>query len=1082
MKKPWRNYLIIPSISLFVIIFITWLLTPVIAKHYLVNYFSEQGESASISNLSVDFFPPKVTLKKLNVLSNDKQTLAIGALSIGIEAFPLFTKTINITEANIDGLTLDISQKNKQWIVAGIDLSQYQTATETELTENKTEESIDTTSPWAITLPAFRVTNSLVHLTRQETDKSPLQQDTLTINALAIDDLVGEALSWKGNVSIDALINTAKINVVSEFDYSPDTATANITLNKNSLPIEDFSHFLPIPYNQGTGQLAVNGKLLLSMKTNDQDVFFTINSSTLAATAKNLVLPLQNTLSISTKSTELTLADISANYSTNQTANLAGSIQLNSQSSAFSEGKNKTSYQALALKSVLSVQQKAHENEIKSNQIDMTLKGVNALQDGKTASISQLQLTLNDLLTTLNSESQNVDLKSTIKININDATTQLPDQQQASFKSASLSTPLIISKNNSVINTSSSSIALAIKGLSLGLTSLVLNNDSTSIQLNNLTAKQTADKQASLSVNSKVISSGLSAQQADNKVNYANLVWSNTLSMTQNAEATSIKNTLFDLVIDSLKVEKKDTIQSTLANTKLTASNINIDLNGAKSPKIEGNGINLSTTEMDSKLTPEKRAASWKTANLSNLTISQQGDVFAANLATLSINDLVASAPISSTSTLPPLATIAQIEINQVNANQDGANIKSIVTKDVNAKVFLDKERRIDNLVFIDTSQQTSPNKPNIKKVTPKINDANNAMAKTSNATQDQAFKAPYYIILNSYDLTGKSSVYIEDKGVKPALKRTLDITKLALRNLNTKDAKQATTVSVRMKNGKYTTLDGDVKIWPMADELTLQSVLKVAQAELPPYSPYIANVLGYQIDSGQLNLDLKLNADKGDLSGKGHLVLKQFDLGGSYNSSSAIKSGVIPLNLAVSALKDSDDNIDLDIPLSGNIDSPSFGWGDFLFIPVKKALFSASSSYLLQTFVPYANVITIAQFASNQLLKIRVKPLIYLPGETKADAEKNIFLKQLVALLKDKKESELKVCGVASYLDLGFTEPLTNIDNKTRDKANALAEERAINLKDYLVAQQINSARIFVCSPEADFSKGSQPRIELNF
>ena len=1083
MKKPWRNYLIIPSMTLFVVIAGSWLLTPFVAKHYLVKYFASQGEEASISSLSVDFFPPKVTLKKLNVLSNKHQTLALNTLSIGIEAFPLFTKTIHFTNAEIDGLTLDVKQKENSWIIAGIDLSQYQaTDNSSAKKESSQEKVVDTSTPWSVKLPTFRFTNSTVQLSRQLKEQANPQQDTLTLNTLAIDDLYGKGLNWNGTVSINALVNAAQLDIASKFDYSPNASTVSLTLNKNRIPIEDLSHFLPAPYNQGTGVLSVDGKLALSMKVNDKVSYFALNNSTLNIGAENLDLPLQKTMSAGTKNTTLKLSDVTATYNTNQVLDATGTLQASSQDSTFSQGQNKTTYQALDIYSAIDIKHQNNTNDLKSNKTDITLKGANVLQDGNTASLGNFQLTLNDLLATLSNDNQSIALKSGIQIKINELAAQLPEDQKAALKSASLSLPLTFSKDQSGLSVTLPKTDFSVNGLSLALTSLILENDSTSVQLNNLTAKQAPDKQVSLSADSTITSTNLSAQQADNKVNYQSLIWSNSLSATQNNDTISLKNALFDLAIKKLDVDKKGTIHSSLADAHITAKNINVDLDGDKAPKVAGTDINILTQGMDSKLTPNKRAASWESADIHDLSMTQQGDLFATELSKLSIKNLVLSAPINDKKSLPPLTTVGEIDVNTVKANQDGANIKSIMTKDVKGNVFLGKDRQIENLVFIDANKQTSPTAPSAQTSIPKSKDADNAIANTPNAAKAPAFKAPYYIILNAYDLTGKSSVYIEDNGVKPALKRTLDITKLSLRNLNTKDAKQATTLSIGVKNGKYTTLNGDVEIWPMADELTMKSELKVSQADLPPYSPYVASALGYQIDSGQLNLDLKLHANKGDINGNAHLVLKQFDLGGSYESSSAIKSGIIPLNLAVSALKDSDNNIDLDIPLSGNIDSPSFGWGDFLFIPVKKALFSASSTYLLQTFIPYANVITIARYAGDQLLKVRVEPLIYPPKETKIDDKQSTFLKQLVALMKDKKQSELKICGVASYLDLGLEKPPATINDKTREAANALADKRAQNLKDYLVSQNINSSRLFVCSPELDFSTKSQPRVDLNF
>ncbi|MCW4629769.1 OmpA family protein [Marinomonas rhodophyticola] len=231
---------------------------------------------------------------------------------------------------------------------------------------------------------------------------------------------------------------------------------------------------------------------------------------------------------------------------------------------------------------------------------------------------------------------------------------------------------------------------------------------------------------------------------------------------------------------------------------------------------------------------------------------------------------------------------------------------------------------------------------------------------------------------------------------------------------------------------------------------------------------------MGYQIDSGQLDLDLKLKSKNGILDGTSHVLLREFDLGGRQDSSTVIKAGAVPLNIAVSVLKDSDNNIGLDIPLSGDIENPAFGWQDFLLLPVRKALFSASSTYLMQTFVPYANVISIAQFAGDQLLRIRVEPLIFTAEDSNLNESQAVFLQQLSALMKDKKDSQLKACGIASYLDLGLPSPPVSIDDESKEKARVLAQKRADHLKDYLVNEGIASSRIFFVHLKLTFPRAA--------
>ena len=535
------------------------------------------------------------------------------------------------------------------------------------------------------------------------------------------------------------------------------------------------------------------------------------------------------------------------------------------------------------------------------------------------------------------------------------------------------------------------------------------------------------------------------------------------------------------------KEDKQDDVYIDLQGFSFEAESLQLDLQNTQDPEFSGSNIDIKSQQLDIRSTMEKRLIAWQSAELNKLSLSQQGQVFELTLQQLMVNDVTLSQVLSNSapettqnSALPPLSRIANIQIDDINANQKGTSINSIAMNSSVVNLIISAQKNFENLVVIESKQPEL--EPSLSSTTPKSQDAQKVIDSTQNAEQDPAFKAPYYVILNAFDLTGESSISVQDKSTSPILSRTLQIDTLSLRNLNTQDKEQATELTLKARNGKYSTLDSDITIWPLADELTLKSRLAIKEAELPPYSSYIANALGYQIDSGHLNLDLILNADNGVLDGNANILLREFDLGGRQDSSSVVKAGAIPLNIAVGILKDSNDNIKLDVPLSGDVDNPEFGWSDFLVLPFRKALYKVSSNYLLQTFVPYANVISIVQFAGEQLLKVRVEPLIFTAQDSELNDSQNIFLQQLTALMKDKKDSQLKACGVASYKDLGLETPPLSVDEAMTSTAIAIAQLRAENVKDYLVEQGIDSSRILLCSPKMDFSKNSQPRTELNF
>ena len=85
--------------------------------------------------------------------------------------------------------------------------------------------------------------------------------------------------------------------------------------------------------------------------------------------------------------------------------------------------------------------------------------------------------------------------------------------------------------------------------------------------------------------------------------------------------------------------------------------------------------------------------------------------------------------------------------------------------------------------------------------------------------------------------------------------------------------------------------------------------------------SPYSAQFAGREIDEGKLNLDLEYRIDGGQLDGQNSVVLSDLVLGKEVESPDAVS---LPLGLAVALLKDSNGVIDIDLPVTGDINDPS--------------------------------------------------------------------------------------------------------------------------------------------------------------
>ncbi len=94
---------------------------------------------------------------------------------------------------------------------------------------------------------------------------------------------------------------------------------------------------------------------------------------------------------------------------------------------------------------------------------------------------------------------------------------------------------------------------------------------------------------------------------------------------------------------------------------------------------------------------------------------------------------------------------------------------------------------------------------------------------------------------------------------------------------------------------------------------------------EMPKMSAYTIPFAGREIASGRLDLDLGYRVEGGSLVGENSIVLRDFELGDRVPHPDAVS---LPLGLAVALLKDTQGNIDIDLPVRGEINDPEFSYG----------------------------------------------------------------------------------------------------------------------------------------------------------
>jgi uncharacterized protein involved in outer membrane biogenesis/outer membrane protein OmpA-like peptidoglycan-associated protein len=134
--------------------------------------------------------------------------------------------------------------------------------------------------------------------------------------------------------------------------------------------------------------------------------------------------------------------------------------------------------------------------------------------------------------------------------------------------------------------------------------------------------------------------------------------------------------------------------------------------------------------------------------------------------------------------------------------------------------------------------------------------------------------------------------------------------------------SQQPASIDIRGKVDRYAPVSIQGSLNPFDPLASLDIATSFKRVELTTLTPYSGKFAGYRIRKGRLNLDLHYRIEKGQLNADNKLVLESLQLGEQVQSGDAVD---LPIRLAVALLKDAQGNIDIELPISGDLNNPEF-------------------------------------------------------------------------------------------------------------------------------------------------------------
>ncbi len=121
--------------------------------------------------------------------------------------------------------------------------------------------------------------------------------------------------------------------------------------------------------------------------------------------------------------------------------------------------------------------------------------------------------------------------------------------------------------------------------------------------------------------------------------------------------------------------------------------------------------------------------------------------------------------------------------------------------------------------------------------------------------------------------------------------------------------------------------IDGEIN--PLAASKYADVSLSFRNMDLTTFNPYSGRFAGYNIVKGKLTTELKYKIEDRKLDAQHHVVVDQLEFGDATGSKQAVP---LPVRLAVSLLKDRNGVIDLQLPVAGSLDDPTFSVGPIIW------------------------------------------------------------------------------------------------------------------------------------------------------
>jgi hypothetical protein len=207
-------------------------------------------------------------------------------------------------------------------------------------------------------------------------------------------------------------------------------------------------------------------------------------------------------------------------------------------------------------------------------------------------------------------------------------------------------------------------------------------------------------------------------------------------------------------------------------------------------------------------------------------------------------------------------------------------------------------------------------------------------------------------------------------------------------------DERSRASIRLDGKVDDYAPVKIEGELIPSAFGTLTDIAMSFRNIDLIRFNPYSGRFAGYNIERGKLTTELRYRIRERALEAEHHVVVDQLEFGEATGSEDAVP---LPVKLAVALLKDRHGVIDLNLPVRGDLDDPSFNIGALVWKTLRNLLNKAVTA-------PFALLGSLAGGGAE------LAWVDFTPGSATLAADQVAKLRQLAAALVERPQLRLDI------------------------------------------------------------------------